>query len=149
MFLIRSAKRPDLEKILEIEKESYPKPWNEAAFICEFSKQSAGSNIFLSAEDAGSGVLAGYIVGNIIVDYVHILNLAVAPGFRKKGLAGLLLGRMESEAVKRKLGSMTLEVRETNTDAVNLYRKSGFEARGRREKVYDNREDELLMWKTL
>lgn len=149
MYKIRNAKKSDITAMLEIESVSYPKPWNEQAFLCEFSKQSAGANIFYAAEDEDSGVTAGYAVGNVIVDFVHILNIAVAPQHRGKGLGVELLKSVEREALKRKLFSLTLEVRESNEPAISLYKKSGYTVKGRREKCYDGKEDELLMWKTL
>jgi ribosomal-protein-alanine N-acetyltransferase len=149
MFIIRNARKGDLEKILEIEKASYPEPWTEEAFACEFSKQAANMNIFLAGEDQETGALAGFVAGNIITDYVHILNIAVAPAFRKRGLAGAFMARVEHEAVKRGLGALTLEVRDKNESALNLYKKMGYEARGRRPKYYENRDDAILMWKKL
>lgn len=149
MFTIRNARKNDIAAMLEIESISYPKPWNEQAFACEFSKQNAGANLFYAAEDEQTGAVAGYAVGNVIVDFVHILNIAVAPQYRGQGLGRELLKSIEREALKRKLFSLTLEVRESNETAINLYKKSGYTEKGRREKCYDGKEDELLMWKTL
>jgi ribosomal-protein-alanine N-acetyltransferase len=124
-------------------------PWNEQAFKCEFSKQASGMNLFFVSADIDTGDIAGYAVGNVIVDFVHILNIAVAPQFRGKGIGRELLKAVEREALKRKFFSLTLEVRETNDPAINLYKKSGYMVKGRREKSYNGIEDELLMWKTL
>jgi [ribosomal protein S18]-alanine N-acetyltransferase len=149
LFKIRNAVKSDMLDILEIENNSFTKPWNEKAFLCEFSKTAAGINIFYAADDGETGLVAGYAVGNIIIDFVHILNIAVAEKFRGRGLGLELLKSVEREAFKRKLFSLTLEVREKNYPAVNLYKKSGYEVKGRREKSYGGVEDELLMWKTL
>jgi len=149
LFKIRNARKSDIESMLEIESISYTRPWNEQAFLCEFSKMAAGTNIFYAAEDETADRLAGYAVGNVIIDFVHILNIAVAPSYRNRGLGCELLKSVEREALKRKLFSLTLEVREKNEPAVKLYKKSGYVIKGRREKSYDGKEDELLMWKTL
>ncbi len=149
MFTIRNAKKSDIEKILEIEKQSYPMPWDEAAFFCELSKQASGMNIFLAADDGETGEMAGYFVGNIIADYVHILNIAVAEKARKRGLARRFMEKAEQDALKRNLSAFTLEVRENNEPAVNLYKKLGYEVKGRREKYYEHKYDGLLMWKKL
>ena len=149
MFHIRNARKTDIARIVEIEKASYPVPWDETAFLCELSRQAAGANIFLAAEDAGTGEVAGYIVGNLIIDYIHILNLAVAGKFRRQGLALSFMQKAEQEAFKRGLGALTLEVRENNEAAVLLYRKLGYEVKGRRPKYYEYTDDALLMWKTL
>ena len=149
MFLIRNARKFDIAAILEIEKSSYPNPWDEKGFICELSKQAAGENVFLAAEDEATGKIAGYFVGNVITDYIHILNIAVAENLRKKGIALSFMRKAEQEALKRGLGALTLEVRENNEPAVGLYKKLGYEVRGRRPKYYENGVDGLLMWKKL
>lgn len=149
MFLIRNAKKSDIGQILEIEKASYPTPWDETAFLCELSKLASNVNIFLAAEDEETGEIAGYIAGNLIIDYIHVLNIAVAEKYRKRGLGRTFMQKAEQEALKRGLGALTLEVRENNEPAVNLYKKMGYEVKGRREKYYENKHDGLLMWKRL
>jgi len=149
MFIIRNAKKSDISQILEIEKASYPNPWDETGFLCELSKQAAGANVFLAGEEKETGRLAGYFVGNVITDYIHILNIAVAENFRKEGLALQFMEKAEQEAVKRGLGALTLEVRENNEPAVSLYKKLGYEVKGRRPKFYEHSIDGLLMWKKL
>ncbi|MGD0566678.1 MAG: ribosomal protein S18-alanine N-acetyltransferase [Candidatus Goldiibacteriota bacterium] len=149
MFLVKNARRSDLEAILEIEKTSFKKPWDKNGFICEFSKQSAGINIFVIYTDDSNGRLLAYACGNIIADYVHIINIAVSAEYRRQGAAAALLRHIEGEAFRRGLGSITLEVSASNEAAVNLYKKHGFGVVSRREKAIDNRDDELIMWKKL
>ena len=62
-FRIRDARKSDTERILGIENVSFPMPWNEQAFKCEFSKQASGMNIFFVYEDVDAGDIAGYAVG--------------------------------------------------------------------------------------
>ncbi len=147
MIIYRNAKKSDIPRIVDIDRVSHPKPWDEKAFLCELSKQASGYNIFLVAEDGESGETAGYITGNIIVDYAHIINVTVNEKYRRKGIGEQLVMRVEQEAFKRKLGSVTLEVRESNTGAINLYKKRGYMEKARREKAYDNKEDEIIYWK--
>lgn len=149
MFIIRNTRKSDIDQILEIEKASYPRPWERAGFECELSKQASNINLFLVAEEESTGKIAGYFVGNIITDYIHILNIAAAETFRKKGIALSFMRKAEQEALKRGLGALTLEVRENNEAAVHLYKKLGYEVRGRREKYYENQVDGLIMWKKL
>jgi ribosomal-protein-alanine N-acetyltransferase len=149
MFIIRNAKKSDLDQILEIENSCYPVPWDRNAFVCELSKQASDKNIFLAGEEKESGKIAGYMAADIIIDYVHVLNIAVAPEFRKMGLAMGFMARAEMETQKRGLSALTLEVRENNINAVNLYKKLGYIVKGRRIKYYENTDDALLMWKTL
>ena len=149
MIIYRNAKRDDIDKILEIEKVSFPGPWGRVAFECEISKSLTGAGIFWVAEDEETGNICGYTCANIIIDYIHLLNLAVAPDYRKKGIASEFIRKIESAALKRNIYGITLEVRETNTAAINLYRKFGFDVKGNREKYYENRDNALIMWKLL
>jgi len=76
------------------------------------------------------------------------MNVAVAPDFRRRGIATTLLERLfeVTEADPRR--GYTLEVRVSNADAIRLYERLGFEARGIRRGYYtDNREDALIMWR--
>lgn len=149
MIIYRNAKKNDIEKILEIEKVSFPNPWSRVAFECEISKLLMGTGIFQVAEDEENSKICGYICANIVIDYIHILNLAVDLDYRKKGIASEFIKRIEAEAVKRKIYGVTLEVRETNTAAINLYSKFGFDIKGSREKYYENKDNALIMWKIL
>ncbi|HPD18527.1 MAG: ribosomal protein S18-alanine N-acetyltransferase [Candidatus Goldbacteria bacterium] len=149
MVIYRNAKRDDIDKILEIEKISYPLPWGRIAFECEISKLLTGAGIFLVAVDDENDKICGYVCANIIIDYVHILNLATAPEYRRKGIATEFIRKIEADALKRQIYGITLEVRETNEGAINLYKKSGFVIKGRREKYYEYKDDALIMWKIL
>jgi ribosomal-protein-alanine N-acetyltransferase len=149
MFIIRNAKKADIDSILPIEKASYPQPWDKTAFECELSKQASGMNVFLVAEEEGTGRVAGYFVGNVITDYIHVLNIAVDEAYKRRGVALSFMKHAEREAFKRGLGSMTLEVRENNDAAVALYKKLGYEVKPPRPKFYENKTDGLLMWKKL
>ncbi len=149
MFFIRNVKSDDIIKIAKIEKESYKNFWSEKAFLCEISKNKDNLNIFLVAVLKETEEVIGYIIGDKIVDFAAILNVAVDKNYRKKGVGFALLQKFEKEVLKRDLSSITLEVRESNKDAINLYRKAGFEIKGKREKYYENQEDALLMWKYL
>lgn len=149
MITTRSARKTDLDQILAIENESYPKPWPQKAFEVELSKSASGANIFIVALDRDSGDIMGYAMGDKISDFLGILNIAVRQDMRKKGVGTLLVKELERQAFKAGLRSSTLEVREVNEKAVNLYKKLGYTIKGRREKYYDNTDDALLMWKDL
>lgn len=149
MYKIRNAIKGDIQSIMEIEKKAFPKPWSEQHFDFEFYKMETGMNIFIVAEAEDTGAILGYAVGNVIVDYIHILNIAVSEKYRSKGIGQALLKAIENEAIKNKLVSLTLEVREKNLIAVRLYVKSGFELKACREKAYDGIDSGLIMTKKL
>jgi ribosomal-protein-alanine N-acetyltransferase len=134
----------DLDSVEEIERASYPTPWSRAMFVTELRKSSSlGVGAF-----ANDGVLVGYAFVSRYVDAWHVMNIAVAPEFRRRGVARTLLERVfEITAIDPRRG-YTLEVRVSNTDAIRLYERLGFESRGIRRAYYtDNREDALIMWR--
>lgn len=149
MFYLRNIKIGDIKKIIEIEKDSFNNPWSESAFLCEVSKNKYGKNIFLVAVLKENEEVIGYIIGDKVIDFAAILNIAVDKNFRNRGIGSALLKEFEKEVIKSDLSSITLEVRESNEKAINLYKKSGFFIKGKREKYYENKEDALLMWKYL
>lgn len=84
----------------------------------------------------------------LIIDEAHITNIAVHPEFRRTGAASLILENMVTICRLESVISMTLEVRDSNTAARNLYGKFGFISEGIRKKYYaDNKEDAIIMWK--
>ena len=86
----------------------------------------------------------------IIVGEGHITNIAVDPAYRNQGIGKAVLGSLIEEAERRKLTGVTLEVRESNIEAINLYKKFGFICAGIRKDYYhDTKEDAIIMWKYL
>lgn len=135
----------DLSAIEEIEKRSYPTPWSRAMFAGELAKPSS---ICIGAVDTEAGTLAGYLIISRYVDAWHVMNVAVAPEYRRRGIAQTLLERLFELTAGDERRGYTLEVRVSNGDAVRLYERLGFVARGIRRGYYtDNREDALIMWK--
>jgi ribosomal-protein-alanine N-acetyltransferase len=142
---IRPLALRDLGPIEEIERNSYPTPWSRSMFAGELAKPSS---ICLGAFDADSDVLLGYLIISRYVDAWHVMNVAVDPGKRRRGIATMLLDRLFELTGGEDRRGYTLEVRVSNTDAIRLYERAGFKARGVRRGYYtDNREDALIMWK--
>ena len=137
----------DLEEIDEIERRSYPTPWSRSMFTGELSKPTS---ICLGAFEADDeeGALVGYLIVSRYVDAWHVMNLAVDPDQRGRGVATMLLERLFELTVDDARRGYTLEVRVSNATAVALYERLGFTSRGLRRGYYtDNREDALIMWK--
>lgn len=94
--------------------------------------------------------LAGYLALEWVLDEGSLSDIAVLPEYRQKGIAKILMQSLFAEAQKRNLQFITLEVREGNNPAINLYQKFGFEAVGKRPGYYkDPAEDAILMTKNL
>lgn len=95
-------------------------------------------------------LMTGYAALEWVLDEGSLTDIAVLPEYRGRGIARLLMNVLIDEAQERRLQFVLLEVRESNTAAINLYRSFGFEQVGRRKKYYsDPCEDGLLMTKNI
>jgi ribosomal-protein-alanine N-acetyltransferase len=140
---IRSLQMRDLGAIDEIERRSYPTPWSRSMFAGELAKPAS---ICLGAFEGQE--LVGYMIISRYVDAWHVMNLAVDPALRRRGIAMSLLERLFEVTDDDARRGYTLEVRVSNEGAIRLYEKAGFRARGIRRGYYtDNREDALIMWR--
>jgi ribosomal-protein-alanine N-acetyltransferase len=139
-------KREDLPEILAIERESFPSPWTEGMFAKEID--SAHSMCLCVRINFGNkSVVGAYIVFWLVADEAHLHNLAVKKEYRRNGLAFGLMETMKKIAAENKIKSQTLEVRESNNEAIKLYRKCGFVVKGIRPLYYmETKEDALIMW---
>ncbi|WP_456432018.1 ribosomal protein S18-alanine N-acetyltransferase [Thermosulfuriphilus sp.] len=130
---------------MEIERLSHSNPWSKAAFISELSHSAARLWIVKVA-----GIPRGFLSFWLVLDEVHILNLAIHPAFRRQGLATRLIRLALKYARHRGATLAWLEVRPSNVAARNLYQKLGFVASGLRPGYYqDTGEDAIIMKKFL
>ena len=140
---LRRLALADLLAIEEIERRSYPTPWSRSMFAGELSKPSGICLGAFQGED-----MLGYLIVARYVDAWHVMNVAVDPAWRGRGVARALLDKLfelTAEDVER---GYTLEVRVSNHIAIHLYESLGFVATGVRRGYYtDNREDALIMWR--
>jgi ribosomal-protein-alanine N-acetyltransferase len=142
---LRRLTLADLGVIERIERESYTTPWSRAMFAGELAKPSS---ISLGAFEAETDALVGYLITSRYVDAWHIMNVAVAVSRRRQGIATRLLDELFRLTGDDSRRGYTLEVRVSNTSAISLYERLGFERTGLRRGYYtDNREDALIMWK--
>jgi ribosomal-protein-alanine N-acetyltransferase len=142
---IRRLALQDLDGIERIENAVYPTPWSRSMFAGELAKPSS---LCVGGFDPDSGRLIAYLIVSRYVDAWHIMNLAVHPGWRRVGVASRLLDELFDLTAGDRRRGYTLEVRVSNTSAIALYERFGFETSGIRRGYYtDNREDALIMWK--
>jgi ribosomal-protein-alanine N-acetyltransferase len=141
---LRALGTRDLDALEEIERLSYPAPWSRSMFAAELQKPGA---LAIGAY-RGAGELVGYAIVSRYVDAWHVMNIAVTPAFRRRGIASALLERLFEMTAADSRRGYTLEVRVSNAEAIRLYERLGFRARGIRRGYYtDNREDALIMWR--
>jgi ribosomal-protein-alanine N-acetyltransferase len=141
---IRQLAYADLPQVIAIERRAFPTPWSLAMFVLELSKPSG---ICLAALEDGE--LIGYLVCSRYDTVWHLMNIAVDPSRQRQGIATKLLERLFERGDKPR-EQYTLEVRTSNEAAIRMYERFGFRAAGRRRAYYhDNREDALIMWRTV
>ena len=132
----------DLADVLVIERASFSMPWSRGAFLYEI-EQNRVARCWVSRD--GDRVVAYLCLWEIGVE-LHVTNIAVHPGLRRRGLARQLLNAILQDGRSRRLRSVTLEVRPTNEEARTLYESFGFRVVGRRRGYYyDTGEDALIM----
>lgn len=144
-YRIRSAVPADAAALVAIERRCFSDPWSEISFREALeSPWSFG----LVAQSASS--VAGYLVGREVAGSGEILNLAVSPNFRRRGVARALLRTGLALLRKRRVDEVYLEVRESNRSAQALYLSLGFRPVGQRSAYYRNpKEDALVLWLAL
>jgi len=134
----------DLDAILEIDAESFLRPWTRAMYEGEL-QNTAVTRIFLIRTD---GQVAGYCSTWFLPGELHINNMAIRPACRRQGLATLLLVRVLETARDAGCDRATLEVRRSNDAARHLYERLGFRLTGLRPAYYtDPVEDALILWR--
>ena len=140
---VRPMTEADLPAVLQIEQRCFPDPWSEGIF-----RSALGDELCLWLAAETGGVLAGYAGMQSVLDEGYIDNVAVDPGFRRRGAASALLEAIIGEALRRKLRFLSLEVRAGNEGAIALYTAFGFTPAGRRRGYYLRPpEDALIMTK--
>ncbi len=142
---VRDMREDDLPEVAAIEEASFPNPWPLEALRHELA-QNPFCRAFVAEEE---GRVAGYAYLWVIFEQGHLINIAVHPRFRGRGLGEALLRRVLREAVGQGARAVHLEVRERNAPAIALYRKHGFQVLGRVEKYYSDGAAALMMEKVL
>lgn len=131
-----------VDDVVRIENTSFKTPWPRQIFLSEINKARAYCRIAIDK----NGRTAGYCISNIIYDELHILKVAVDKQYRRKGIGRLLI---EDTIVFHRPGgakSVMLEVRVSNTSAISLYNKMGFNpVRVRKNYYQTTNEDALVM----
>ncbi|MFI5330812.1 MAG: ribosomal protein S18-alanine N-acetyltransferase [Desulfobaccales bacterium] len=143
--MIRKAALTDVRAIFAIEKESFPTPWSRWTFLAELT-QPISYFLVIGPAPPEPWKVWGYIVYWVAAEEMHLLNLAVHPEQRRRGIARVLLSHALERS--RNLGATVawLEVRPSNASARALYKSFGFKEVGLRPGYYDDtKEDAILL----
>jgi [ribosomal protein S18]-alanine N-acetyltransferase len=138
---LRDMDEKDLDAVLAIESASFSRPWTKRHFQDEIISPCGRPTVAVLPD----GALAGYLCLQLVLDEAEILDVAVAPALRGRGVGRQLVEGALSQS--RRLGAalVFLEVRVGNAEAILLYRRLGFREIGRRKGYYDDGEDAILM----
>lgn len=133
----------DCEAVFEIAKICLPEKWSLDSIRSVLKYEN---NIYYVAHSIEQSLVIGFAGIMVIVDEAELLNIAVAPEFRRQGIGSMLLGRMMQEAEQTRAFRLLLEVRESNFTARELYRQHQFVEIGTRREYYHNPvEDAVIM----
>ncbi len=132
----------DVDRVLEIERQSFAVPWSREAFVTEVSENRCAR--YLVAREDGQAI--AYAGMWLVLDEAHITNIAVRKDLRGRGIGETVTRALMQLAADSGIRYMTLEVRRSNLTAQSLYKKLGFLEVGFRKRYYeDNGEDALIM----
>ena len=139
---IRSLKAEDVAEVVEIENKAFTKPWRAETFDSMIDRE--GVELMVMVDEVDSVI--GYAVLWCILDQGELANLALVPGRRGIGLGAHLLRHVLGVSRDRDLKKLFLEVRSSNTKAIDLYARFGFKDAGVRLGYYESpREDARVM----
>jgi len=143
-FLIRPAGLADVTAIWAIEQASFPTPWSRWSFLAELGHRNSHLPV-AGPSPPHPWQTWGYLIFWVVLDEMHLINLAVHPKHRRRGIARQLLA--EGLAQARNLGAALawLEVRPSNVAARQLYESFGFKEVGRRPRYYDDTQEDALL----
>lgn len=139
----RMMKRADVERISELEEETFSMPWSRDAFIEMIEKEDARYYVV---------ELEGQVVGGcgllLVAGEGNITNVVIDKNVRNQGIGTKLLKFMIEDGYLNGLNAFTLEVRVSNAAAIHVYEKLGFFSEGIRPNFYEKpTEDAMIMWK--
>lgn len=142
-MIINRMNESHVSQIAELEKLCFNDPWSEKSIASELDNRLS---CWLVALDGDTVV--GYVGSQTVLGETDMMNIAVHPDYRNKGIATDLIEGLIETLTKQGSHSLMLEVRATNEPAKNLYNKLGFEAVGIRKNYYRNpKEDALILRK--
>ena len=143
MIIFTEMKAEHVLQVAALEKLCFADPWSEMSIASEL--QSIWSYWVVAVND---DQVVGYIGSQSSIDETDIMNVAVHPDWRRRGIAEKLIDALIEELKKRGSHALLLEVRASNAPAIALYEKLGFQQVGRRKNYYRNpKEDALILRK--
>ena len=135
----------DLEGVLFVESESFTNPWTREMYAWELQNRAVCHILVVRTQERP---VVGFCAFWLVVDEIHINNVAILPALRGQGIGTALMNRVFEEAKRLGARRATLEVRASNDGARRLYERLGFDVAGTRRHYYTNPvEDALILWR--
>ena len=142
-MMIRNMTAAEVPLVAGLEAVCFNDPWSERSVASELDNQLSLWLVAMEGER-----LAGYVGSQTVMGETDMMNIAVDPEFRRRGIAGQLVDALVAELKTRQSHCLTLEVRASNEPARALYEKLGFQQVGLRKNYYRNpKEDALILRK--
>jgi ribosomal-protein-alanine N-acetyltransferase len=145
-FLQFEVTKSDLSEILRIENECHYSPWSKGNFVDAINAE----NLFMVIKS--NNMIVGYSVSLMALDECQLLNIAVKNDHQRMGIGRMMIENIIDYCKEKKITNIFLEVRYSNSSAISLYSKAGFNELGVRSNYYkkrNGREDGLLMGLTI
>ena len=143
---IERMQSDDLKQVMKIEKEAFSDPWHVSFFKRQLHPRKKHMQLFVARL---SDKVIGYIVFYLNFGEAHIMNIAVAKEYRRRGV-GKHLFTYAFDIIKTNAAHVIfLEVAQNNNPALQLYRQFGFEVFGKRKRYYRNGGDAYVMRKEI
>ena len=144
-MIISNMNENHVRQIAELERLCFHDPWSENSIASELGNRLS---VWLVALDEDKVV--GYVGSQTVIDETDMMNIAVHPDYRNRGVATALIVELTQQLKMRGSKGLMLEVRESNSAAISLYDKHGFLQVGCRRNYYRNpRENALILRKEL
>ena len=146
--MIRFMKKEDITSLVAIENDSFKDgKYSKDQLLYEY-KENPFSKILVNVDN---NIVNAFLIYMVTFNSATIVQIAVMPKLRKKGIASKLLKAMEKELTKKygEIENVTLEVRDSNKSAIKLYLKNGYKKNHVKKKYYDNGDDAIYMMKVL
>ncbi|MDY3781871.1 MAG: ribosomal protein S18-alanine N-acetyltransferase [Candidatus Faecousia sp.] len=142
MMEIKAMKEAQVPQIAALERVCFSDPWSEKSILSELENPLSCWLVAMDGER-----LAGYVGSQTVLGETDMMNLAVDPDYRRKGLGKELILSLIEALRQRGSRCLTLEVRDSNAPARALYEGLTFQEIGRRRNYYRNPREDALIYK--
>jgi ribosomal-protein-alanine N-acetyltransferase len=144
-MMIQKMNAAHVPQIAQLEKLCFSDPWSENSIASELNSRLSDWLVVTEGEQ-----VVAYVGAQTVIDSSDMMNIAVHPDFRRRGIAEMLVAALEEQLRQRGSKMLLLEVRDSNAPAIALYEKLGFHQAGLRKNYYRNpKEDARILRKEL